>query len=338
MGVGQITKWRKQGVITWTAFAQTQRTELRGGLPLRSISLMATGQLDNTGGTTDGVAATDAPGAYVGGILIQENGGKILHHLGGAEVHDLMQARYKVRPDGAAVAGGDAANQTWRSHYMVDFALPRPFAFRPDDSIYQAANKIITIEAALGGAKTQGAGSGGFFSSDNDRTVAFDNASMEIEVEEVDGLSGANELKGTLVPSLNHFRDVGVSTSTRFQRKLSPGAVYRFLMFKTLGGTAAANTSFNPLGTILNNLSIESGKRQDVQAIANGLRARAKLYGQQETVRAGVYYHDFTGPSGQTSEMRNTENDGDFSIFYDVTKPTNQLDIITATLEFLAAA
>lgn len=337
MALGQRTIRRKVGTMTFASLGDTQRVELKGALPIRAIGLDLSLSINHSGGNTDGTAVTDSPHTYLGPIVVTENGGRQLHAVPGDLLADILQAFWGTRPNGSALSG-TGTPITANAQYELPFSQPRKFSDFPDDTMYMAAGKILVIEARLGTARGAGSSGGGFYHSDDDRTNAFVSASCSVEVEEVEG-TNPGVVRGKLIPQISFFRDAAIATSTRFQRKLNTGSVYRALFAKFLAEVASGGGSFNPSSSMLNNASLETGAAGTIILSAGRQWLnRTKLFMQAETARAGLYIWDFAGMPGQTLEGFDSALVGDVSIFYDVTKPTNQGDIVTGTLEMVRAS
>jgi len=337
MAIGQVTKGRKATTLqAFSSFGDIQRAELKGSLPIRAILLDLSLTISNTGGTTNGTTPQDAPHSYLGPVIVTEDGGRQLYALSGAEGADVEQTLNGVRPSGSAFSGTGAAI-TANAQLQIPFSLPRFTTGNPDDTVYMAAGKILTIEARLGGAKTSGAAGGGIFHSDNDRAVVFGSGSVAVEVDEVRGMN-AGPVKGHLLPLFTYFRQAAIATTTRLQQKLNTGTAYRMLWAKYVAEVVAAGGSFEGSNAILNNLSVETGQDTLFLSTARQLASRLKLRMQAETQRAGLYGWDFAGLPQQNLESFDTSGVGDFSTFADVSAVGGgkQTDQVIVTQELVA--
>lgn len=334
MAAGQVTQRRRLTSKSFTGFDDTQSIELKGLLPLRRVLIDVQAQIDPNGSAgSNGTARYDDPHSICGEIVLVENGGPNLHKVPGDLLADFMQALWKQRPAGDALGTTVTANSTVTAGYELPFSVPRSFADFPDDTAYLAEGKSLVLSVRLGGARTAGSASGGFYHSDKGAAPSFDSASYAVEVEEVVGM-GAGLVRGKAIPMLTYYREVGVSTQSRLQRILDVGQSYRLLLAKMLAAVESGATSFGPSATVLNSWTLETGLGTNVSSTARQWRNTTKEYLRDSTAagRTGLYVHDFAGLPEQTSNTFDASRVGSMSAYYDITKATNQTDVVTGVL------
>lgn len=228
---------RSFGIIAFNA-GQTVSLDLPRNHVFKSVYLRLTGSITKTGGTANGVVASEVPFSLIKAVAVVRNGSDVLQRADGGTLFALARINSDGDPQFTTnIVNTVTANQTFSADIPIDFAS------------WRMANPSSTLLRGVGTSSLRLDVTWGNFSDlvsgSTDGTYSVGTTPIQIEVftEEIMDLTGDFGDKLIVVTT----RAIPANfTSNQFTIDLPVGPFYRRLILKTLAvsGTAALPVTF----------------------------------------------------------------------------------------------